>query len=196
VVTFTDQRWKVRKGLKDGAEPILVHLPAEHGCQDEVGLVPLAFSRPSPRGLPTRRLTAILTDPHKVKSEVEPQGVTSQMTDERQVLNVPLEHNAFSPRRLVLQHPKSSYSCFCHLPSGRQHMVELFQRIDGQTMALVQEFAQQFGCSDEIALQFLLKVGRYPQEAEEDDEAYAARLERLPDPDVMTYRDTQAANDL
>jgi hypothetical protein len=75
-------------------------------------------------------------------------------------------------------------------------MVELFQRIDGQTMALVQEFAQQFGCSDEIALQFLLKVGRYPQGAEEDDEAYAARLERLPDPDVMTYRDTQAANDL
>jgi hypothetical protein len=75
-------------------------------------------------------------------------------------------------------------------------MIELFQRIDGQTMALVREFAQQFGCSDGVALKFLLKVGRYPQGAEEDDEAYAARLERLPDPDVVTYPDTQAANDL
>ena len=49
-------------------------------------------------------------------------------------------------------------------------------------MSLVQEFAHQYGCSDEIALKYLLKIGRYPQEAGEDDEAYAARLERLPDP--------------
>jgi hypothetical protein len=75
-------------------------------------------------------------------------------------------------------------------------MIELFHRIDGSTMALVREFAQRFGCSDEVALKFLLKVGRYPQGIEEEDEAYAARLERLPDPDVVPYLDTQAANDL
>jgi Zn-dependent peptidase ImmA (M78 family) len=74
-------------------------------------------------------------------------------------------------------------------------MIESYQRIDEQTMALVREFAQQFGCSDEIALKFLLKIGKYPQEAYEDDEAYAARLDRLPNPDVVAYRGFQAAND-
>jgi hypothetical protein len=49
---------------------------------------------------------------------------------------------------------------------------------------------------DEVALKFLLKIGKYPQGAGEDDEAYAARLERAPDPDVMAYRGFEAANDL
>ncbi|QRM35784.1 hypothetical protein [Microvirga sp. VF16] len=75
-------------------------------------------------------------------------------------------------------------------------MIETFQRIDEQTMSLVSEFAQHYGCSNEVALKFLLKVGKYPQEDGEDDEAYAARLERLPDPDVKVYRGLQAANDL
>jgi hypothetical protein len=47
-----------------------------------------------------------------------------------------------------------------------------------------------------VALKFLLKIGKHPQEADEDDEAYAARLDRLPDPDVKVYRGLQAANDL
>lgn len=74
-------------------------------------------------------------------------------------------------------------------------MIETFRRIDEQIMILVRDFAEQYGCSDEAALKFLLKVGRYPQEAGEDDEAYAARLEALPDPDVKVYRGLQAAND-
>lgn len=75
-------------------------------------------------------------------------------------------------------------------------MIETFQRIDEQTMSLVREFAQQYGCSTEGALKFLLKIGKYPQKADEDDEAYAARLDALPDPDVRVYRGIQAANDL
>ena len=75
-------------------------------------------------------------------------------------------------------------------------MIETYQPIDVHTMPLVREFAQQYGCSDEVALKFLIKVGRYPQEADEDDEAYAARLERLPDPDVVAHRALEAANDV
>ncbi|MDF2972912.1 MAG: hypothetical protein K0R61_3362 [Microvirga sp.] len=75
-------------------------------------------------------------------------------------------------------------------------MIETYQRINEQTMCFVRAFAQQYGCSDEVALKFLLKVGRYPQETDEDDEAYAARLERLPDPDVVAHRALEAANDL
>jgi hypothetical protein len=75
-------------------------------------------------------------------------------------------------------------------------MIETFQRIDDQTMSLVREFAQQYGCSNEVALKFLLKIGKYPQGADEDDEAYAARLDGLPDPDVKVYRGLRAANDL
>ena len=75
-------------------------------------------------------------------------------------------------------------------------MIETYRPIDVHTMALVREFAQRFGCSDQVALKFLLKVGRYPQEADEDDEAYAARLERLPNPDVVAHRALEAANDL
>ena len=75
-------------------------------------------------------------------------------------------------------------------------MVETSQRIDEQTMSLVQEFAHQHGCSNEVALQFLLKIGKHPQGANEDDEAYAARLDALPDPDVKVYRGLRAANDL
>ncbi|QRM35765.1 hypothetical protein [Microvirga sp. VF16] len=75
-------------------------------------------------------------------------------------------------------------------------MIETFQRIDEQTMSLVRGFARQYGCSNEVALRFLLKIGKYPQEADEDDEAYAARLDRLPDPDVKVYRGFQAANDV
>ncbi|PVE22723.1 hypothetical protein DC522_19470 [Microvirga sp. KLBC 81] len=75
-------------------------------------------------------------------------------------------------------------------------MIESYQRIDEQTMSLVREFAQQYRCPDEVALKFLLKIGKYPQEAGEDDEAYAARLDRLPDPDVKVYRGIQAANDV
>jgi hypothetical protein len=63
-------------------------------------------------------------------------------------------------------------------------------------MSLVRQFAQQYGCSNEVALKFLLKVGKYPQEIGEDDEAYAARLDRMPDPEVMADRRIQAANDL
>jgi hypothetical protein len=74
-------------------------------------------------------------------------------------------------------------------------MIEGFRRIDDQTMALVREFAQQYGCSNEVALKFLLKIGKYPQEDGEDDEAYAERLDRLPDPDVKVYRGLRAAND-
>jgi hypothetical protein len=75
-------------------------------------------------------------------------------------------------------------------------MIESFQRIDDQTMSLVREFAQQYGCSNEVALKFLLKIGKHPQGADEDDEAYAARLDGLPDPDVKVYRGIKAANDL
>jgi hypothetical protein len=74
-------------------------------------------------------------------------------------------------------------------------MIETYQRIDEQTMSLVQEFAHQHGCSDAVALKYLLKIGRYPQEADEDDEAYAARLERLPDPYISAYRAFEPAND-
>jgi hypothetical protein len=74
-------------------------------------------------------------------------------------------------------------------------MFETFQRIDEQTMVLVQQFARQYACSTEVALKFLLKTGRYPQEANEDDETYAARLEQLPDPYVAAYRTFEAAND-
>ncbi|WP_201839088.1 hypothetical protein [Microvirga zambiensis] len=74
-------------------------------------------------------------------------------------------------------------------------MIETFKRIDDQTMGLVREFARQYGCSDEVALKFLLKVGKYPQGTDEDDEAYAARLERTPDPDVVARRGFEAAND-
>ena len=74
-------------------------------------------------------------------------------------------------------------------------MIESYQRIDDQTMWLVQQFAEQFGCSGEGALKFLLKTGRYPQEPGEDDEAYAARLERLPDPYISAYRLFEPAND-
>jgi hypothetical protein len=75
-------------------------------------------------------------------------------------------------------------------------MIETFQRIDDHTMSMVRAFAQQYGCSNEVALQFLLKIGKYPQEDDEGDEAYAARIDALPDPDVMLYRGLQAANDL
>jgi hypothetical protein len=75
-------------------------------------------------------------------------------------------------------------------------MIETYQRIDGQTMSLVREFAQQYKCSDEVALKFLLKVGKFSQEANEGDEAYAARLEALPDPDVKVCRSLQVANDV
>ena len=66
-------------------------------------------------------------------------------------------------------------------------MIEGFRRIDDRTMSLVRDFAHQYGCSDEVALKYLLKVGKYPQGAGEDDEAYAARLDRLPDPDVVAH---------
>jgi hypothetical protein len=72
-------------------------------------------------------------------------------------------------------------------------MIETFKRIDDETMAMVREFGRQYGCSDEVALKFLLKSGKYPQEADED---YAARLDALPDPDVKVYRGLRAANDL
>ena len=75
-------------------------------------------------------------------------------------------------------------------------MIESFTRIDDQTMSLVRQFAQQYGCSNEVALKFLLKVGKYPQGIGEDDEAYAARLDRMPDPEVIAHRRIQAANDL
>jgi hypothetical protein len=75
-------------------------------------------------------------------------------------------------------------------------MIETFQRIDEQTMFLVREFAQQYGCSNEVALKFLLKIGKYPQEADEEDDDYAARLQRLPDPDIAVYRRVEAANDV
>ena len=75
-------------------------------------------------------------------------------------------------------------------------MIESFTRIDDQTMSLVRQFAQQYGCSHEVALKFLLKVGKYPQGSSEDDEAYAARLERMPDPEVVACRGFQSANDL
>jgi hypothetical protein len=63
-------------------------------------------------------------------------------------------------------------------------------------MSLVREIADQYGCSEEVALKYLLKVGKYPQEADENDEAYAARLDGLPDPDVVVSQTPQAANDL
>ena len=72
-------------------------------------------------------------------------------------------------------------------------MIETFQRIDEQTMSLVREFGRQYGCSDEVALKFLLKIGKHPQRI---DEAYAARLDGLPDPDVKVYRGLRAANDV
>ncbi|WP_114944810.1 hypothetical protein [Microvirga calopogonii] len=74
-------------------------------------------------------------------------------------------------------------------------MIERFQRIDDQTMGLVGEFARQYRCSDEVALKYLLKIGKYPQEPGEDEEAYVARLDRLPDPDVVVYWGFAAAND-
>ena len=74
-------------------------------------------------------------------------------------------------------------------------MIESYQRIDDETMAFLRAFAEQFGCSVETALKFLLKTGRYPQEAGEDDEAYAARLESLPDPYISAYRAFEVAND-
>jgi hypothetical protein len=80
--------------------------------------------------------------------------------------------------------------------AGASAMIETFKRIDDHTMSVVREFAQQHGCSDEVALKFLLKIGNYPQGADEGDEAYAARLDALPDPDVKVYRGLQAANDL
>ena len=75
-------------------------------------------------------------------------------------------------------------------------MIESFTRIDDQTMSLVRQFARSTDAHDEVALKFLLKVGKYPQGSSEDDEAYAARLERMPDPEVVAYRGFQAANDL
>jgi hypothetical protein len=54
----------------------------------------------------------------------------------------------------------------------------------------------QYGCSSEVALKFLLKIRKYPQGANEDDEAYAARPDGLPDPDVKIYRGIQVANDV
>ncbi|MGF9764311.1 hypothetical protein AAII07_55345 [Microvirga sp. 0TCS3.31] len=75
-------------------------------------------------------------------------------------------------------------------------MIETYQRINEHTMSFVRAFAQQYGCSDEVALKFLLKVGQYPQETDEDDEAYAVRLEPLPDPDVVAHRALEASNDL
>jgi len=74
-------------------------------------------------------------------------------------------------------------------------MIETYQRIDEQTMSFVREFAEQYGCSDEVALKLLLKIGKYPQEADEDDETYAARLQRLPNPEVMAHRSFVVAND-
>jgi Zn-dependent peptidase ImmA (M78 family) len=74
-------------------------------------------------------------------------------------------------------------------------MIETYQRIDDRTMSSVREFAQQYGCSHEVALRYLLKIGRYPQGDDEDDEAYAARLDGLPDPEVKVYRGLRAAND-
>jgi hypothetical protein len=75
-------------------------------------------------------------------------------------------------------------------------MIETYQRIDDRTMSIVREFAQQYGCSHEVALRFLLKIGKYPQEDDEDDETYSVRLDGLPDPDVKVYRGLQAANDV
>jgi hypothetical protein len=75
-------------------------------------------------------------------------------------------------------------------------MIDTYRRIDEPTMSLVREFARNYGCSDEVALRFLLKTGKYPQEPAEDDDAYAARLDSLPDPDVKVYRGIRAANDL
>ncbi len=75
-------------------------------------------------------------------------------------------------------------------------MIETYQRIDVHTMALVREFAEHHGCSVEVALKFLLKTGRYPQKAGEDDEAYAARLDDLPDPVIVEYRSFEPANDV
>jgi len=74
-------------------------------------------------------------------------------------------------------------------------VIETFKRIDDQTMSLVREFARQYECCDEVALKYLLKIGKYPQGACEDDEAYAVRLESMPDPDVVAYRGFEAAND-
>jgi hypothetical protein len=52
-------------------------------------------------------------------------------------------------------------------------LIENFTRIDTRTTFVVRQFAQQYGCSHEVALKFLLKVGKYPQGISEDDEAYA-----------------------
>ena len=75
-------------------------------------------------------------------------------------------------------------------------MIIGYLRIDEHTMSLVRAFAQQIGCADEVALKFLLKLGKYPQESNEDNEAYAARLEQLPDPDVVVDQGIPAANNL
>jgi hypothetical protein len=75
-------------------------------------------------------------------------------------------------------------------------MIEGYRRINDQTMSLVREIADQCGCSEEVALKYLIKVGKYPQEADENDETYAARLDSLPDPDVVVYRGIKAANDV
>ncbi|SCY93692.1 hypothetical protein SAMN02927923_02938 [Microvirga guangxiensis] len=74
-------------------------------------------------------------------------------------------------------------------------MIRSYQRIDDETMILVRSLAEQFGCSVEIALKFLLKTGRHPQEVGEDDETYAARLESLPDPYIWAYCSFDPAND-
>lgn len=75
-------------------------------------------------------------------------------------------------------------------------MIEQYLRIDDVTMSLVREFARAVGCSEQVALKYLLKAGRYPQEIGEDDESYVSRLERLPDPDVVVLQGSQAANDV
>lgn len=74
-------------------------------------------------------------------------------------------------------------------------MTDVLQRIDKDTLALIQSFSEQFGCSFDVALQFLLKTGRNPQEPGEDDESYAARIQSLPDPLILDYRAFAPAND-
>jgi len=68
--------------------------------------------------------------------------------------------------------------------------------VDDQTMSLVRCFADQYGCSDGVALRFLLKIGKYLQGVDENDETYAARLDALPDPNVVLHWVLRAANDV
>ncbi|ANY83004.1 hypothetical protein BB934_32850 (plasmid) [Microvirga ossetica] len=75
-------------------------------------------------------------------------------------------------------------------------MIKGYPPIDAQTMGLVREFIRQYGCPDEVALKYLLKVGKYPQKANEDDKAYAARLDRLSGSNVVVAWGLRAANDL